>query len=205
MVPTILFYIFAALTIIGALCVITSRNPVQAVLFLVLTFISAAVIWLLLNVEFLALALIVIYVGAVMVLFLFVVMMLNIQVATRKASFVVYWPIAGIIGVLLVVLLCHYIGPQYFGLQNYPAPAAAPADYSNIKALGMVMYTQYIFPFELAAVLLLAAMIAAIALTHRGRRKGVKSQRPNEQVTVRAQDRLRVVSMPSEPKEGGDK
>lgn len=195
MAVNIIFCIFAVLTIIGALSVITARNPVRAVLSLVFTFICAAVLWLILNVEFLALALIVIYVGAVMVLFLFVVMMLNIQSATRKASFVVYWPVAAIIGVLLVVVLCHYMGPHYFGLADYPAPPPAPLNYSNITQLGMAMYTDYIFPFEIAAVLLLAAMISAIALTHRGRRKGLKTQKPHEQISVKASDRIRIVKM----------
>lgn len=200
MVVTILFYIFAVITVVGALSVITARNPVRAVLSLVITFVSAAALWMLLNVEFLALALVVIYVGAVMVLFLFVVMMLNIKMATRKASFVVYWPLALIIGILLVVLLCNYVGPHHFGLKLYPAPPAAPANYSNITQLGMVLYTDYIFPFELAAVLLLAAMISAIALTHRGKRLGTKTQKPSEQVKVKASDRLRVIAMKSEPK-----
>lgn len=200
MVPYILFWIFVTGCIIGSLTVITSRNPVRAVLSLVATFISAACIWMILNVEFLALALIVIYVGAVMVLFLFVVMMLNIESATRKASFVSYWPLALMISLILLGLLCSMYTHQYFGLQKIPAPPLAPPDFSNIKQLGMALYTHYVYPFELAAVLLLAAMIAAITLTHRGRQGSPKTQQISEQVKVKSTDRLRIVDIPSEPK-----
>lgn len=200
MVPFILFWIFAVVCIIGALFVVTSRNPVRAVLSLVATFISAACIWMILNVEFLALALVVIYVGAVMVLFMFVVMMLNIESATRKASFVGYWPLALAISLILLGLLTAMFTPQHFGLTQFPAPPLAPPDFSNIKQLGMALYTHYVYPFELAAVILLAAMIAAITLTHRGRQGSPKTQDISKQINVKASDRLKIVDMPSEPK-----
>ncbi len=196
MVESVLFYIFAAITLFAALSVILSRNPVRAVLSLVVAFVSAACIWMLLEVEFLALALIVIYVGAVMVLFLFVVMMLNIGSAERRASFVPYWPVALILGILLTVMLAIWMGPSHFGLSHYPAPLPEPEGYSNIKVLGMLLYTQYVYPFEIAAVLLLAAMIAAIALTHRGKQMDMKTQNPSDQVKVQASDRLQWVDLP---------
>lgn len=196
MVESVLFYIFAGIALLAGLSVILSRNPVQAVLSLVVAFVSAACIWMLLEVEFLALALIVIYVGAVMVLFLFVVMMLNIGTAERRASFVPYWPVSLILGLVLIAILIIYMGPNYFGLSHYPAPAPEAADYSNVKALGMLLYTQYVYPFELAAVLLLAAMMAAIALTHRGKSMNVKTQNPSEQVKVQASDRLVLLDLP---------
>lgn len=202
MATTVLFDIFAALAVIFAFGVVTSRNPVKAVLSLVATFVATAVIWLLLEAEFLALVLIVVYVGAVMVLFLFVVMMIDVKTATREASFVRYWPLAAIVGVLMVVMLTSVLGPQHFGLNAVPAPAALPADYSNIAVLGLALFTNYVYPFELAGVLLLAAMVAAITLTHRGRQGGAKAQMPSRQVQVKAADRLTIVKMASEKPQG---
>ena len=196
MIESILFYIFALISVIAAGSVIISRNPVRAVLSLVVAFVSTACLWMLLEVEFLALALIVIYVGAVMVLFLFVVMMLNIGPAERRASFVPYWPAALILGILFIALLTIALGPQHFGLSQYPAPAHELANYSNIKALGMELYTDYIYPFEIAAVLLLAAMIAAIALTHRAKQVDTKTQKPSDQINTRASDRLQLIDLP---------
>lgn len=193
----ILFYIFAILAVLAGANVIISRNPVRAVLSLVFCFVATAVLWLLLEAEFLALVLIVVYVGAVMVLFLFVVMMLDIKTATRKASFVLYWPVAGICGILILLMLIRVLGPNTFGLEHVPPPSSLPLDYSSIKALGYALFTDYVYPFELAAVLLLAAMVAAITLTHRGRRGGAKVQKAAEQIHVKAKDRLTVVKMPA--------
>ncbi len=196
MVDLVLFYCFAGLTILAGLSVIISRNPVQAVLSLVLAFISAAGVWLLLEVEFLALALIIIYVGAVMVLFLFVVMMLNIHTAEKRASFVPYWPIALILGFLFTLILIFLLGFHHFGLVNYPAPIPEGPDFSNIQALGLELYTYYLYPFELAAFLLLAAMVASIALTYRGRSLNTKNQNPAAQIRVNPKDRVVLVDLP---------
>lgn len=199
MVDLILFYIFAGLTLLAGLSVIISRNPVQAVLSLVLAFISASCVWLLLEVEFLALALIVIYVGAVMVLFLFVVMMLNINTATKRASFVPYWPMSLILGILFIIILISWVGPAHFGLSQYPAPAAENPDFSNIQALGLELFTSYLYPFELAAMLLLAAMIASIALTYRGRSLNTKNQNPADQINTNPKDRVVLINLPKNP------
>lgn len=198
MTQQILFYVFATIAILSALLVITSRNPIRAVLSLVLTFIAMACVWMILQVEFLALVLIVVYVGAVMVLFLFVVMMLDIDAATMKAGFVRYWPLALVIGGAVAALIIWVVGTEHFGLNQFPAPADVPADYSSIGNLGTALFTDYLYPFELAAVLLLAAMIAAIALTFRGHQRGAKSQSPAQQTAVNPKDRLRVLKMPSE-------
>ncbi|MDF2691126.1 MAG: NADH:ubiquinone oxidoreductase subunit 6 [Gammaproteobacteria bacterium] len=205
MATQVLFYIFASICVISALMVITSRNPVQAVLSLVSCFVAAAALWLLIEAEFLALVLIVVYVGAVMVLFLFVVMMLDIDIAEIKASFVRYWPVAAVAGLGIIAVLVWAVGPGHFGPNYFPAPQPHSADYSNIQELGMSLFTNYLYPFELAAVILLAAMVAAITLTFRGHRSGTKSQIPSKQVAVKAQDRLRIIKMPAEkPNQQGD-
>ena len=200
MTALVLFYIFAAVMIWGALLVITSRNPVRAVLSLVLTFVAAAVVWMLLQVEFLSLALVVVYVGAVMVLFLFVVMMINVNVAQTKAGMVRYWPLATIVGILVILMLVWVVGPQHYGLKDVAAPAPHAANYSNIKVLGMSLFTHYLYPFELAAIILLAAMIVAITLAFRGRRPGVKGQTPNQQVKVNPKQRVRLVKLDKQGK-----
>jgi NADH-quinone oxidoreductase subunit J len=191
----VFFYLFAALTVMGALSVIFSRHPVRAVLSLVLTFICGSVLWLLLEVEFLALALVVVYVGAVMVLFLFVVMMIDVDVESRHKTFVSYWPLALLVAILFFVLLAGVLNAHRFGLTTFPAPAPHEAGYSNIQDLGMVLFTQYLYPFEIAGALLLAAMVAAIALTFRGRKPGTKTQIISEQIRVKASERLRMVNM----------
>jgi NADH-quinone oxidoreductase subunit J len=198
MAQQILFYIFSTIAILSAVMVITSKHPVRAVLSLVLTFFAMACVWLILQVEFLALVLIVVYVGAVMVLFLFVVMMLDIQPETLKAGFVRYWPLAAVIGVLLAVMLIWNVGFEHFGLKEVPAPAAEPVDYSSIQNLGMALFTDYLYPFELAAALLLAAMIAAITLTFRGHHRGGKIQNIKEQLAADPKARLKIVKMPVE-------
>ena len=196
----ILFYFFAAVLLIAALRVITARNPVHAALFLVLAFFTAAAIWMLLQAEFLAIVLVLVYVGAVMVLFLFVVMMLDINLDRLREGFWSYLPLGAAVGVLMAVEMVMVLGGKYFGLEHLPNPADPGAAYSNTKELGRILYTDYVYPFELAAVILLVAIVAAIALTLRGR-KDSKHQNPSEQVAVKRADRVRLVSMPSEKKE----
>ncbi|HKO88222.1 MAG TPA: NADH-quinone oxidoreductase subunit J [Burkholderiales bacterium] len=193
------FYIFATILVLSALAVITSRNPVHAALFLVLSFVTAAVIWMLLRAEFLAIALVLVYVGAVMVLFLFVVMMLDINLDKLREGFWRYLPVGAAVGAIIAAEMIYLVW-SHFTAANYPTPADLPAGYNNTRELGLVLYTEYVYPFELAAVLLLVAIIAAIALTMR-RRKDTKYQDPAKQVMVRREDRVRMVSMPAEPKE----
>jgi len=191
------FYALAAILLIAGLRVITARNPVHAALFLVLAFFTAAGIWLLLEAEFLAIALVLVYVGAVMVLFLFVVMMLDINLDRLREGFWDYAPLAGVVGVLMALEMAMVLGSRHFGAVNAPAPHPKGGDYSNTAALGRQLYTDYVYPFELAAVVLLVAIVAAIALTLR-RRKDSKYIDPAVQVRVRREDRIRLVSMPAE-------
>ena len=199
-VKTIIFYFFAAVLVFAALRVITARNPVAAALHLVLAFFTAAAIWLLLRAEFLAIALVLVYVGAVMVLFLFVVMMLDINLERMREGFWSNLPLALTVGGLMVVEMIFVLGGRYFGLETLPAPADPGAGYSNTRELGRILYTDYAYPFELAAVVLLVAIIAAIALTMR-KRKDTKYQSPSEQIAVKREDRVRMVSMPSEKRD----
>lgn len=193
----IVFYVFALIAIGSATMVITVRNPVKSALYLVLTFFSVAAVWLILEAEFLAIVLVLVYVGAVMVLFLFVVMMLDINLARLKEGFINYLPIGIGVAITLAVMLFTVVGGDHFDLYNVPAPQAKGADYSNTIELGMVLYTQYVFPFEVAAVILLVAIIAAIVLTLR-RRPNTRYQHPEKQVSVQKKDRLRVISMQGE-------
>ena len=199
-IETSIFYFFAAVLVFAALRVITARNPVVAALHLVLAFVTAAAIWLLLRAEFLAIALVLVYVGAVMVLFLFVVMMLDINLERIREGCWSNLPLALTVGGLMVVEMIFVLGGRYFGLETLPAPADTGAGYSNTLELGRILYTDYVYPFELAAVVLLVAIIAAIALTMR-KRKDTKYQNPSKQVAVKREDRVRLVSMPSEKKE----
>jgi NADH-quinone oxidoreductase subunit J len=185
----ILFYAFGAVLLGAASLVVLVRNPVHAALFLVLAFVTAAGLWLLLYAEFLAATLVLVYVGAVMVLFLFVVMMLDINIDRLRQGFWKSLPLAGAIGAVMAV---EMVALLWRGAANSPNPGAPPADYSNTKALGHVLYTDYVFPFELAAVVLLVAIVAAIALTLRTR-KETKYQDPHAQLTARASDRLKIV------------
>jgi len=191
------FYVFAAVLVFSAIMVITRRNPVHSVLFLVLAFFNAAGLWMLLEAEFLAITLVLVYVGAVMVLFLFVVMMLDIEIAELRASFIKYMPIGVLIGLLMIVELLLVVGPEHFGLDKYAAPAKHAADYSNTKELGEMLYTNYLYPFEIAAVILLVAIVAAISLTLR-RRPETRYQDPASQVVVKKKDRLKIVKMEAE-------
>ncbi len=199
-VETIIFYFFAAVLVFAALRVITARNPVAAALHLVLAFVTAAAIWLLLRAEFLAIALVLVYVGAVMVLFLFVVMMLDINLERMREGFRSNLPLALTVGGLMVVEMIFVLGGRYFGLETLPAPADPGAGYSNTRELGRILYTDYAYPFELAAVVLLVAIIVAIALTMR-KRKDTKYQSPSEQIAVKREDRVRLVSMRSEKRD----
>ena len=191
------FYSLAIILLFAGLRVITARNPVHAALFLVLAFFTAAGIWLLLEAEFLAIALVLVYVGAVMVLFLFVVMMLDINLDKLREGFWDYLPMAGFIGVLMAAEMVMILGTKHFGLARIASPKAHAADYSNTSELGRVLYTDYLMPFELAAVVLLVAIVAAIALTLRDR-KDSKFINPADQVRVKRADRIRMVSMPAE-------
>ena len=193
------FYVFAVLLIFAAAMVVTLRNPVRSALFLVLAFFSAAGVWLLASAEFLAIVLVLVYVGAVMVLFLFVVMMLDINVARLRAGFGEYLPIGGIVAALLVLEMALILSSGAFSPERMPEPAPAAADYSNTRALGRLIYTVYAYPFELAALILLVSIIAAIVLTMR-RRKDTKYQDPSVQINVRRADRVRLVKMPAEKK-----
>jgi NADH-quinone oxidoreductase subunit J len=190
------FYSFGAVLVLSGLLVITARNPVHGVLFLVLAFFTAAAIWLLLRAEFLAIALVVVYVGAVMVLFLFVVMMLDINLERIREGFWKNLWLALAVGLIMVAEMVFVIGGRYFDV-TASAPRVLPPGYSNTKELGRILYTDYAFAFEIAAVVLLVAIIAAISLTLR-KRKDSRAQDPSEQVRVRREDRVRLVSMPSE-------
>ena len=199
MVQTAIFYAFAAILIFAALRVVTTRNPVHAALWLVLSFFSAAGIWLLLQAEFLAIALVLVYVGAVMVLFLFVVMMLDVNFEKMRERFRSYIPVAATVGILVLVEMALVILGSYLGGPSAAPPAAGPT-YSNTKALGRLLYTDYAYPFEIAGFILLVAIVAAIALTHR-RRRETKYQSPGAQIRVRREDRLRIIQMPAEKRE----
>ena len=199
-IETLIFYFFAAVLVFAGVRVVTARNPVHSALFLVLSFFTAAAIWMLLRAEFLAITLVLVYVGAVMVLFLFVVMMLDINLDRIRAGFWSYLPLGATIALLMVMEMALVLSGRYFGVQALPVPADPGKAYSNTRELGRVLYTDYVYPFELAAVLLLVAIIAAIALTMR-KRKDTKYQDPSKQVSVRRADRVRMVSMPSEKKE----
>ncbi len=195
---TVLFYFFAAVTVFAGLRVITARNPLHAVLFLVLAFVASAGIWLLLEAEFLAIALVLVYVGAVMVLFLFVVMMLDINLERLRTGFWQWLPVGALLAALIVVQMVWVLGDKSI---SGATVAQHAADYSNTKELGRLVYTAYVYPFELAAVLLLVAMVSAIALTFR-RRRDVKTQDISKQVNVKRADRVRIVSVPSANKAG---
>jgi NADH-quinone oxidoreductase subunit J len=194
MFETAIFYAFAAVLLAAGLAVITARNPVHGALALVLAFFTAAAIWLLLRAEFLAIALVVVYVGAVMVLFLFVVMMLDINLERVREGFWRNLPLALVVGGIMVAEMIAVLADRYFGT---PRPRDLPAGYSNTRELGRVLYTQYAYAFEIAAVILLVAIIAAIALTLR-RRKDTRYQDPARQVKARREERVRLVSMPAE-------
>ena len=193
-----LFYVFALVLVFAAVRVITVRNPVHAALYLVLAFFTSAALWLLIEAEFLAIVLVLVYVGAVMVLFLFVIMMLDINVAPLREGFIQYLPVGAAVALVIVIEMGLVVGSSYFAGDAYSLTSRA-ADYSNTKELGSVLYTFYVYPFEIASVILLVAIIAAISLTMR-RREGAKYQNPAQQVRVSRDDRVRLVRMAAEKK-----
>ncbi len=196
MVETAVFYGFAGLLLFAATMVITVRNPVHAALSLVLAFVASSGLWLLLEAEFLAIALVLVYVGAVMVLFLFVVMMLDINLAVLREGFTRRLPLGVAVAAVMAGAMSVLVGPDRFGLAQVAAPARATADFSNTRELGRVLYTEYAYPFEIAAVVLLVAIVAAIALTMRPSRLK-HHPRPEQQVLARRTDRVRLVKMPA--------
>ncbi len=194
MITSLLFYAFAAILLIAAFGVITSRNPVHSALFLVFAFVQSSVLWLLIEAEFLAIVLVLVYVGAVMVLFLFVVMMLDINVEKMREGFTKYFWIGATVALIVVLEIGQVIWFRSQGTQFMTSPEPFPADYSNTTELGSVIYTQHVYAFELAAMILLLAIVAAISLTMR-KRPGLKVQNVSKQVSVRREDRVRLVKM----------
>lgn len=194
---SVCFYLFATVVVFAALRVITARNPVHAVLFLVLAFFSSGMIWMLMQAEFLAIAIVLIYIGAVMVLFLFVVMMLDVNIERIREGFWRYLPVGLIVALIMVGEMSLVLNGKYFRSESVPAPDALPAHYSNAQELARLIFTDYAYPFELASLLLLVAMIAAVILTHR-HRSGTKYNEPSQQIAVKAEDRLVIHSIPAE-------
>lgn len=201
-ITEIVFYAFSLVLIAAAVAVITVRNPIYSALFLVLAFFSSAAIWMLLEVEFLAIILILVYVGAVMVLFLFVVMMLDINLAPLKEGFIRYLPAGMVVAVLMAAELLVVIWRKgRFDENAFPLPPPHPDGYSNTKAVGELLFTNYLLAFEVAGVILLVAIVAAIALTLR-KRMETKRQNPSLQVRVQKDERIRLVKMDPEPRQG---
>lgn len=199
-ITEILFYAFSGVLLVSAIGVITARNPVHAALFLVFSFFNSSILWMLLEAEFLAIVLVLVYVGAVMVLFLFVVMMLDVNVAQIREGFTRYAPLGILIALIVVAEIGSVVYVKSLGTEVTPVAAVAVQEgYSNTGALGELLYTKYLYPFELAAVILLLAIVAAIVLTMR-HRTGLKQQDVAAQVSVRARDRIRVVKMEPEKK-----
>jgi NADH-quinone oxidoreductase subunit J len=199
MFPTILFFIFASVLVCAALGVILSRNPVYSALLLVLCFFNSAVIWILLDAEFLGIVLVLVYVGAVMVLFLFVVMMLDINLEELRKDFVGYWPLTVAVAGFVVFAIVNIIVVKHLGGATFKSAPDIAAGYSNTRDLGTELFTRYAYPAQVAAVILLVASVAAIVLTLRPRKNG-KVQDIAQQVAVRAKDRVRIVKMASEKK-----
>jgi NADH-quinone oxidoreductase subunit J len=195
--PLILFYVFGTILVICALAVILARNPVYCALSLVMCFVTSAAIWLLIEAEFLAIVLVLVYVGAVMVLFLFVVMMLDINLEELRAGFTRYAWLGWITAVAIVVEIVGVVVNKTLGLDVTKGAAPLPADYSNTQQLGILLYTKYVYPFEIAAMVLLVSIVAAIALTLR-HRVGLKVQDISRQVSARASERVRLVKMGAE-------
>jgi NADH-quinone oxidoreductase subunit J len=197
MFELLIFFGYAAILIGAALGVIVARNPVHSVMFLVLAFFTSAILWLLLEAEFLAMTLVLVYVGAVLVLFLFVVMMLDIDTTSMRSHFMRYVPLGALVAIIAVAQVWSVVWLRSRGLPSLVKPPPAPADYSNTQALGEVLYTEHVYAFELAAFILLLAIVAAIVLTMR-RRPGIKTQNISEQVGVKSADRVRIVKMKAE-------
>ena len=194
LIQATVFYFFSGILVLSALAMITVRNPVHAALFLVLAFFTSGALWLLLEAEFLGIVLVLVYVGAVMVLFLFVVMMLDINIAKMRAGYAKYLPVGLLVGAAMAAEMIIILGKSTF---EHVEPNAKPADYSNTQELGELLYTDYVYPFEIAGVILLVAIIAAITLTMR-KRAVSKQQSPHEQVTVKRKDRVRLADLDRE-------
>ena len=201
---TLLFYFFSAILIFAALRVVTAKNPVHAALFLVLSFFSAAGVWLLLKAEFLAISLVLVYVGAVMVLFLFVVMMLDINMDKMREGFWKHSKLGFFVGGLMLLEMAFLLMSRPFDALAPTGGASNQPGYSNIKEIGRLLYTDYVFPFEIAAIILLVAIVAAIALTMRGR-KDSKAQNPAKQVLVKSGDRLKIIKMDADPSRAAER
>ena len=194
----ILFVVLSGLMIVGSIMVISARNPVKSVLSLVFTFVCASGLWLTLQAEFLALVLVVVYVGAVMVLFMFVVMMLNVNQAVEQKKYINHWFLAIICAVILFAVIYYVIGDQVFDLNNVPMPKPHSAEHSNVALLADKMFTDFIYPFEIAGVILLVAMISAIMLVYRHPKVGVKKQNVSQQMATDPKDCIKMVDMKSE-------
>lgn len=195
-IQLLIFWLFSGVLLISATMVVVARNPVRCVMFLVLAFIASSALWMILQAEFLSLVLVFVYVGAVMTLFLFVVMMINVDLVALREGFVRYLPIGILVSAVLAGLILYVITPKHFpaGITNQVIPQ--PADYSNTKELGSVLYTQYVYSFEIAAAILLVAIVSAISLAFRGRQNS-KAQNISEQIAVRKKDRYYVVNLRS--------
>lgn len=193
-IQLITFCGFSAVLILSAICVITAKNPVKGVLFLVLAFVASSVLWMMLEAEFLSLVLIFVYVGAVMTLFLFVVMMLNLDLVSLREGFVRYLPLGVILTATLIGFIFYAISPRHFPFSDHSQLIEHAENYSNVKELGSVLYTQYVYPFEIAAALLLVAIIAAISLAFRGRQNS-KAQKIHQQVSVQKENRYYLVNL----------
>ncbi len=199
MIEQLVFYLFAAVLVLSAVMVVVVRNPVHAALFLVLSFFASAAIWLLLYAEFLAIVLVLVYVGAVMVLFMFVVMLLDINLVVIREGFARYLPVGIVIAVLMVVAMGLVVGSHYFMTDQFMPMIPDEHTEPNTKALGNLLYTQYLYQFEIAGAILLVAIIAAISLAM-SKAKSTKTQQPEQQVLANKQNRLRIVKLPSEEK-----
>ncbi|MBK9614849.1 MAG: NADH-quinone oxidoreductase subunit J [Uliginosibacterium sp.] len=195
--PTLCFYLFSAILVFSGLRVITARNPVHAVLYLVLAFFTAGMIWMLLQAEFLAIAIVLIYIGAVMVLFLFVVMMLDINIDKLREGFWRYLPVGLVVATIMVMEMGMVLNGSYFRADSVSPPATVGPQFSNSQALARLIFTDYAYPFELASLILLVAMIAAVVLTYRSR-QNTRRIDPSAQIAVKAKDRLVIHSIPAE-------
>jgi NADH-quinone oxidoreductase subunit J len=203
MIEQIIFYLFSGMLVFSAAMVIVSRNPIHAALYLILSFFASSAIWILLQAEFLAITLVLVYVGAVMVLFLFVVMMLDIDKVVDKEGFISYLPAGISFAILMVIAIGLVVGSDYFMSEKYIAAPQLDPNYSNTRELGLALYTEYLYQFEIAGAILLVAIIAAITLGM-SKLKITKAQNPDKQVAVKKQDRLRIVKMESESKGGSE-